>query len=253
MKDYLKIKGKAAIVTGSGRGIGRGIAEELASYGVRVMVADINDSNGMKVKEEILASGGTAEYCHCDVLKIDDIKNLVDRTVKAFGTVDILVNNAGGGEPPCDFFTITDERWDRYIRFNLYSAFYMIREVFPYMKQQKGGKIVNISSGYAIGGGERCAHYASAKAGIIGLTTSIAREAAPYNINVNVIPVPTTDTPGLRESDFELVADEIPLIPMGRIAAPHDIANTVLFLVSEAAEYVTGQIVAPNGGKRMLV
>ena len=106
---------------------------------------------------------------------------------------------------------------------------------------------------YAIGGGERCANYASAKAGLIGLTTSIAREVAEFNINVNVIPVPTTDTSGLRAADFELVDDELPLIPLGRIAQPIDIANTALFLVSEASNYVTGQIVAPNGGKRMLV
>ena len=253
MKDYLRIDGKVAIVTGSGRGIGRGIALALASYGVKVMVTDINDENGNNVKKEIIDAGGVAEYCHCDVCRIEDIKNLVAATVKAFGTVDILVNNAGGGEPPCDFFSITDERWDYYIRFNLYSAFYMIREVFPYMRDQKRGKIVNISSGYAIGGGDFCAHYASAKAGIIGLTTSIAKEGAPYGINVNVIPVPTTDTPGLREADFELVADEIPMIPLGRIAVPEDVANTAVFLVSEAADYVTGQIVAPNGGKRMLV
>ena len=217
------------------------------------MVCDINDENGISVKQEIINAGGIAEYCHCDIMKIDDIKNVVAYTIDTYGTIDILVNNGGGGEPPCDFDTITDERWDRYIRFNLYSAFYMTREVFPYMKKQNSGKIVNISSGYAIGGGDKCAHYASAKAGVIGLTTSIAKEAAPYNINVNVIPVPTTDTPGLREADFEFVADEIPLIPLGRIAQPLDIANTVLFLVSGAAEYVTGQIVAPNGGKRMLV
>ena len=253
MKDYLKIAGKTAIVTGSGRGICRGVAAGLASYGAKVMVADINDENGVKVRDEIIAEGGVADYCHCDVCKIGDIRNLVAKTAEKFGTIDILVNNAGGGEPPCDFFTITDERWDHYIRFNLYSAFYMIREVFPYMKEQKKGKIVNISSGYAIGGGDFCAHYASAKAGVIGLTTSIAKEGAPYGINVNVIPVPTTDTPGLREADFELVGDEIPLIPLGRIAVPEDIANTVLFLVSESADYVTGQIVAPNGGRRMLI
>lgn len=253
MKDYLRVEGKVAIITGSGRGIGRGIAKELAAYGVKVMVSDINDENGEGVRDEIRRDGGMAEYCHCDVMKVGDIQNLVRQTVQIFGTVDILVNNAGGGEPPCDFDSITDERWDHYIRFNLYSAFLMIREVFPYMKAQKRGKIINISSGYAIGGGDFCAHYASAKAGVIGLTTSIAKEAAPFGINVNVIPVPTTDTPGLREADFELVADEIPLIPMGRIAVPEDIANTVLFLVSEAANYVTGQIVAPNGGKRMLV
>ncbi len=253
MKDYLKVAGKTAIVTGSGRGIGRGVAEMLASYGVKVMVTDINDENGQMVKNGILAAGGEAEYCHCDVCKVEDIKNLVRKTAECFGTIDILINNAGGGEPPCDFFTITDERWEHYIRFNLSSQFYMIREVFPYMRDQKHGKIVNISSGYAIGGGDQCAHYASAKAGVIGLTTSIAKEGAPYGINVNVIPVPTTDTPGLHEVDFELVADEIPLIPLGRIAVPEDIANTILFLVSEASDYMTGQIVAPNGGKRMLV
>ena len=252
MKDYLRIEGKTAIVTGSGRGIGRGVAVALASYGVKVMVTDINDETGNQVKEEIIAAGGQAEYCHCDICKVEEIKHLVAETVKRFGTVDILVNNGGGGEPPCDFFAITDERWEHYIRFNLSSAFFMIREVFPYMRAQKRGKIVNISSGYAIGGGDQCAHYASAKAGVIGLTTSIAKEGAPYGINVNVIPVPTTDTPGLREADFELVADELPLIPLGRIAVPEDIANTVLFLVSAAADYVTGQIVAPHGGKRRL-
>lgn len=253
MKDYLRIAGKTAIVTGSGRGIGRGIAVALASYGVKVMVSDINAENGKAVKDEIIAAGGTAEFFHCDLMKNEDIKALVAKTVETFGSIDILVNNCGGGEPPRDFFDIDDESWEHYIHFNLSTQFYMIREVFPYMKAQNKGKIVNISSGYAIGGGEQCAHYASAKAGVIGLTTSIAREAAPYNICCNVIPVPTTDTPGLREADFELVADEIPLIPLGRIAVPEDVANTALFLVSEASDYLTGQIVAPNGGKRMLV
>ena len=197
MKDYLRVSGKAAIVTGGGGGIGEGIAKEFASYGVRVMICDINDANGLRVRDEIRAVGNTAEYCHCDVCSVDEVRNLVKTTVDAFGTVDILINNAGGGE--------------------------------------------------------RCANYASAKAGLIGLTTSIAREVAEFNINVNVIPVPTTDTPGLRAADFELVDDELPLIPLGRIAQPIDIANTALFLVSEASNYVTGQIVAPNGGKRMLV
>ena len=114
--------------------------------------------------------------------------------MRLFGGVDILVNNVGGGEPSVRFEEISDASWDKYIRFNLYGAFYMTREVFPYMMRQKSGKIVNISSGYAIGGGDYCAHYATAKAGLIGFTTSVAREAAPYNVNVNVIPVATTDT-----------------------------------------------------------
>ena len=249
------LKGKVAIVTGGSRGIGAATVKELAREGADVAVIYAgNQELAEKVCQECRERYGVraGSYC-CNVADFEAAKETVAKIKEDFGTVDILVNNAGGGEPPCDFDTITDERWDHYIRFNLYSAFFMIREVFPHMKAQKRGKIVNISSGYAIGGGDFCAHYASAKAGVIGLTTSIAKEAAPFGINVNVIPVPTTDTPGLREADFELVADEIPLIPLGRIAVPEDVANTVLFLVSEAADYVTGQIVAPNGGKRMLV
>lgn len=253
MKDYLRIKDKVAIVTGSGRGIGRGVAIALAEYGVKVMISCRTIEDGEAVKKEIIDAGGTAEFFQSDLMKNEDIKALVAKTVDTFGKIDILVNNCGGGEPVIDFWDIDDAAWERSIHFNLSTQFYMTREVFPHMKAQGKGKIVNISSGYAIGGGDQCAHYASAKAGVIGLTTSIAKEVAPYNICCNVIPVPTTDTPGLRESDFELVPAEIPLIPLGRIAVPEDIANTVLFLVSEAADYVTGQIVAPNGGRRMLV
>ena len=252
-RDYFGLEGKTAIVTGSGRGIGAGAAKELAAYGAKVMVSGVTDAHGLGVCEEIREAGGTAAYCHCNVMDKGEIRHLVEETVRTFGSADILVNNAGGGQEPKDFWTITDEEWDHYIRFNLYSMFYAIREVFPYMKEKNWGRIVNISSGYAICGGDQCAHYASAKAGVIGLTTSIAKEGAPFGINVNVIPVPTTDTPGLRETDGEFADDEVPLIPKGRIAQPIDIANTVLFLVSEAADYVTGQIVAPNGGRRMLV
>ena len=228
-------------------------AEALAEYGVRVMVCDINDENGEAVAAGIRAKGGTAEYCHCDIMQTEQINALIARTVEVFGTVDFLINNGGGGEAPRDFFDLDDARFDHYVRLNLYSAFAAIRAAFPYMRKQNSGRIVNISSGYALCGGEQCAHYASAKAGVIGLTTSIAREAAPFNINCNVIVVPTTDTPGLHEADGEFVDDELPLIPKGRIAKPLDIANAVLYLVSEASDYVTGQILAPNGGRRMLV
>lgn len=253
MKDYLGIGGKTAIVTGAGRGIGKACAKALADYGVKVAIFDINDENGNAVKDEIIAEGGEALYIHCNVTKIEEIKASIKHAAEAFGgSIDILVNNAGGSEKPIDFWNVTDELWNKIVTYNLYSQFWMAREVFPYMKE-KGGKMLNISSGYAICGGDQCIHYASAKAGVIGLTSSLAKECAPFHINVNVIPVPTTDTPGLHESDGEFVDDELPLIPQGRIAVPEDIANTVLFLVSQAAEYVTGQIVAPNGGRRMLV
>lgn len=254
MKDYLKIAGKAAIVSGSAQGIGKGIAKGLASYGAKVIICDINDELGLQTVEEIREDGGCAEFCSFDALSSESIKRLVDKTKQKFGSVDIVVNSVGVGEQPRGFETLSDDDWDRIIRLNLYSMFYMCRAAFPYMKEQLSGKIVNISSGFALAGGDYCAHYATAKAGAIGFTTSLAKEMAPYNVNVNVIPVPTTDTPLLRATlSQEMIQREIDVTPMKRIATTEDIADTVLFLVSDAARYITGQIIAPNGGRRMLV
>ena len=252
MKDFLGINGKTAVVTGGGRGIGESCAKKLAENGVKVAVFDINDENGNKVKDQIIADGGQAVYVHCNIMNPEEIKECVKKVGEEFGQIDILVNNAGGSETPIDFWNVTDELWDKLLKYNLYSQFWMTREVFPFMKEH-GGRIVNISSGYALCGGDQCVHYASAKAGVIGLTSSIAKEGAPFNINANVIVVPTTNTPGLWESDGEFADDEIPLIPLGRIGEPEDVSNTMLFLVSQASAYFTGQALAPNGGRRMIV
>lgn len=249
--DYLKIEGKAAIVTGSGRGIGRATALALARFGAKVMVCDIRDDWGESVVREIREAGGTAAYCHCDVADTVQVKALVDSVIAAFGTVDILVNNAGIGSVSLPFEEITDEEWDRMLRVDLTAPFYLCREVIPYMKAKKYGKIVNISSGSGIIGCEFCTHYASAKAGLIGFTQSIAKELGKDRINVNVIAVPTTQTPMLKETDFDVfVEDELRDIPWGRIGTPEDIADMVLYLSSDASEYVTGQVLAPNGGRR---
>lgn len=250
-RDYLKITGRAAIVTGSGRGIGRATARALANYGARVMVCDINDEWGMEVVKEIRENGVIAEYCHCDVADTLQVKEMVKVTVEAFGTVDILVNNAGIGSVSLPFEEITDEQWEQMIKVDLTAPFYVCREVIPYMKEQKHGKIINISSGSGIIGCEFCSHYASAKAGLIGFTQSIAKELAMDRINVNVIAVPTTQTPMLKETEFDIfVEDELRDIPWGRIGVPEDIADMVLYLSSDYSEYVTGQILAPNGGRR---
>ena len=254
MRDYLHVDGRRAIITGAAKGIGFGIAQEFAAYGIKVMLCDIDEESAREGLAAIRKEGGTAEFCRMDIFSTADIRRAVEETVQTFGGVDILVNNVGGGEPPVPFEEISDQRWDHFMRFNLYGAFYMTREVFPHMKAQRFGRIVNISSGYAIGGGDFCAHYAAAKAGLIGFTTSVAREAAPYGINVNVIPVPATDTPAMRTTDTpEMIEQEVRETPLGRLALPKDIADTALFLVSAASDYITGQIVAPNGGKRMLV
>lgn len=238
-------------MTGGGRGIGRATALALGYHGAKVMVCDVQDVWGKEAVAEIREAGGTAEYAHCNVADTDEVKALVEATIVAFGTVHILVNNAGIGSVSLPFEEITDDDWDQMLRVDLTAPFYMCREVIPLMKAQKFGKIINISSGSGIIGCEFCSHYASAKAGLIGFTQSIAKELAPYRINANAIAVPTTQTPMLAETDFDVfVEDELRDIPWGRIGVPEDIADMVLYLASESSEYVTGQVLAPNGGRR---
>lgn len=249
--DYLKISGKPAIVTGGGRGIGRATALALGRFGAKVMICDVHDDWGESAVKEIRDHGGVAEYRHCDVADPEQVKALVAATVEVFGDVDILVNNAGIGSVSLPFEEITDEDWDRMLRVDLTAPFYLCREVIPYMKARKHGKIINISSGSGIIGCEFCSHYASAKAGLIGFTQSIAKELGGDHINANAIAVPTTQTPMLKETDFDIfVEDELRDIPWGRIGTPEDIADMVLYLASDASEYVTGQVLAPNGGRR---
>ena len=250
-KDYLKIEGKTAIVTGAGRGIGKAIAMALARYGVKVMLCDIQDDWMKQTSEVIREFGGVCRFFHCDVSDSSQVKAAVESAVCAFGTVDILVNDAGIGSVPIAFEEISNEAWEKMLKTDLYSAFYFTREVVPYMKKQKWGKIISVSSGSGVIGCEYCSHYATAKAAMIGFTESIAKELSPFHINANVIATPTTDTPQLAETDFDVfVEDEIKEIPWGRIGKPDDIADMVLYLASDASEYVSGQILAPNGARR---
>ena len=244
----MTMMGKVAIVSGAGQGIGRAIALSLSKNGANLAIADINDETASDVVKEIEATGGRAISVKTDVSKVDDIKNLVQKTVQEFGTVDILVNNAGilHATPIED---ITEEEWDRMMAINLKSVFFMSQQVLPYMKAQKSGRIINISSlagrmgGYANGLG-----YSASKAGIIGLTMGFARRVAEFNITVNAVAPGTTESEIIKKFSSESIETLRQTIPMKRLGKPENIADVVAFLASDASSFMTGAVIDVNGG-----
>lgn len=246
--EKFRLDGQAAIVTGAGHGIGRATALALSKQGAYVTVSDIDEKSAQGVTNEITDMGGKAICCPCDVGSLDDIRRVIETTIKAFGKIDILINNAaigGGGKKLQD---ITYEEWNRLINLDLTSVFMFSKEVIPYMMKQCRGKIVNISSGAGVTGTAGSSHYCSAKAGLLGLTKALAKEFAPYRINVNAVGVGLTDTRMSRARGLEA---QIPSVLWPRIGQPEDQANAIVYMVSDEAEYMTGQVICPNGGAWM--
>ena len=250
MFDYFGLEGQTAIVTGSGNGIGRATAIMLADLGANVMVCDIETDSAKKVEEEILGRGGKAVSNRCDVTKLEEIKETIRKTVEAFGTVDILVNNAAGFGGGKTFDKMTYEEWDRLIRINLTGAYMFTNEVLPYMVEKQHGKICMVSSGAALGYDFSDPHYAASKAGMIGLAKELSQELAKHRINVIVLGTGLTDT-RMAHLPGRSWEDETKGLPWYRVGTPKDQASAIVFLVSEAAEYITGQVLCPNGGAWM--
>lgn len=240
-------KGRVAIVTGAGSGIGKGIAIGLAEDGVKVVLADMNLESAEKVVEEIKAAGGTAIAVLTDVRKAEDCENMVQTAVNAFGTVDILVNNAGLIRDAL-IHKMTEEQWDLVQNVILKGAFLGTQAAVKVMKEKKFGRIINIS---AVGfvGYRGQANYGSAKAGLISLTRTIAAEYTWCGITANCIlpgPIKTPMALGALQGHWE---EEISKIhPMGRVGQPSDIAYMVKVLVAEEANYITAQTIAVDGG-----
>ena len=249
----MRLKDKVAIITGGSRGIGFATADKFLKEGASVVLAASSQESADVAVDKLKEKYPNAIVAGIspNLASMESVRKAFKEATEKYGCVDILVNNAGIGSVSLPFEEITDEQWEQMIKVDLTAPFYVCREVIPYMKEQKHGKIINISSGSGIIGCEFCSHYASAKAGLIGFTQSIAKELAMDRINVNVIAVPTTQTPMLKETEFDIfVEDELRDIPWGRIGVPEDIADMVLYLSSDSSEYVTGQILAPNGGRR---
>jgi 3-oxoacyl-[acyl-carrier protein] reductase len=240
--DFCSLDGKLALVTGASRGIGRAIAEELASAGAEVVVGY---RSGKDEAEELAAAiGGRA--VQADVSSPEDAKRLVDEA----GDVDVLVNNAGLTRDGL-LARMSDDDWRTVIETNLSSVFYTCRAVTRPMMKKKGGSIVNISSVVGVHGNWGQTNYAASKAGIIGFTKSLARELGSRNVRANVVApgyVKTALTDVLPE---EATAAMIQATPLGRVAEPHDIAGAVRFLASDRASFITGEVLLVDGGLGM--
>jgi 3-oxoacyl-[acyl-carrier protein] reductase len=240
----IDLSGRTALVTGSTRGIGRAIAQTLAGAGARVAVVGRDRS---RAEEVAAAVGRDAAGFACDVGDVASVTALVEEVEKAFGQIDILVNNAGLTRDNI-VFRLKDDDWDAVLDANLRGAFVAIRAASRGMMKRRWGRIINIASVVGITGNKGQANYAASKAGLIGLTKSVAKELASRNILINAV------APGFIETDMtgamtpEARATLSGQIPLERLGSPNDVAGAVAFLASDLASYITGQVLVVDGG-----
>ncbi|AEB74732.1 3-ketoacyl-ACP reductase [Clostridium botulinum] len=246
--NEIMLTGKNAIVTGSSRGIGKAIAIKLAELGANVVLnyrSDINSVN--EVVKEIESKGVKAVAIQGDISKFEDAKKIVDEAIEKLGSIDILVNNAGITKDTL-LMRMKEEEFDKVVEVNLKGVFNCTKHVVPIMMKQRSGKIINISSVVGLSGNSGQSNYAAAKAGIIGFTKSVAKEIASRGITVNAV------APGFIATDMtDVLSDKVKEniknnIPLKRVGDAKDIANTVAFLSSDMASYITGQVISVDGG-----
>ncbi len=244
------LKGKTALVTGASRGIGRAIAIEFASQGANVAIVYAgNEAAAQETLRACEEQGVKAEIYKCNVADFEEVKVTVAEVKQEFGTIDILVNNAGITKDGL-LAMMKESDFDSVIDTNLKGAFNMIRNCCPIFIRNRGGKIINISSVSGIMGNAGQVNYSASKAGLIGLTKSVARELAARNITCNAIApgfIGTDMTQGIATEDNPLVAS----IPLGRIGKPEEVAKTAAFLAGEGASYITGEVIRVDGGMAM--
>jgi 3-oxoacyl-[acyl-carrier protein] reductase len=242
----MDLSDRVALVTGSGRGIGRAIAQKLAEVGATVVINDVGET-AEAAAEEIRAMGRQSLAILADVSSSPDVARMVDTAVSTFGKVDILVNNAGIARDQL-VMRMSDEDWDSVISINLKSAFLCSRAVLRHMIKQRWGRIISIASVVGIVGNPGQANYASAKAGIIGFTRTIAKEVASRSITANAIAPGFIDTEMTQHLAENYRQELMSRIPLGYLGTPRDVAEAVAFLASEEARYITGQVLGVDGG-----
>jgi 3-oxoacyl-[acyl-carrier protein] reductase len=246
-----RFEGKSALVTGASRGIGRSIALRLAREGANIVVNyNANAEAATSVSDAIKALGREVCVVQADVARPPDVERLIQTALRSFSRIDVLVNNAGITRDTL-LMRMSEDDWDAVLDTNLKSAFLVTRSVLRPMLRQRAGRIVNITSISGVIGNAGQANYSASKAGLIGLSRSIAREVASRNITCNAVAAGVIDTEiwhGVPESAIESM---LQMIPAGRKGTPEDVAEAVAFLASDAAAYITGQVLHVDGGMVM--
>lgn len=241
------LEGKIAVVTGSGRGIGLGIAKKLCEKGATIVISDVNEANAQAGVAAIEAMGGKAIYTLADVSKYEDAEALINTAIEKLGKVDILVNNAGINKDMM-LHKMTVDAWNAVIAVNLTGVFNCTRAVINHMREREYGRIINISSASYLNGNIGQANYAAAKAGVVALTRTCAKENGKKNITCNaIVPgfIDTEMTRSVPEKAWDIMVSKI---SMGRAGTPEDIGNMIAFLASDEAAYITQGIFEVGGG-----
>ena len=250
---FKEIKNKKVLITGANGGIGVAIAELFLKHGASVGLHYYQDKKrALELRRKITSFGGRAEILkEADLTENTSRHNLIREFIQKFGRIDVLINNAGGVYGAEDFLSLNERSWEKTFALNATAPFFLAREAFKYMKKQRGGRIINISSVSAkYGGSATTMHYGAAKAALEAVTRGLARAGAPYNILVNTVRGGIIDTL-FHQKIHRTKADiqkRVKLIPLGRIGKPSDIAQMVVFLASEGGDYITGEIFTVAGG-----
>jgi NAD(P)-dependent dehydrogenase (short-subunit alcohol dehydrogenase family) len=249
----MRLKDKVAIVTGGAKGLGRAFAVKMAQEGAKVMVVTRKDMDNLKeTVRQIKALGGEADLFQADVSIETNTVAMARETVNKFGRIDILVNNAAiyDGIKRKPFYEIDLDEWDLVMAVNVKGAFLAARAVFPYMKEQGYGKIINLASEVFFTGSSGFAHYVASKGGIIGLTRALAVELGPYNICINCVAPGFTDTEASRGL-ADVSKYDTAKTPLRRLEKPEDLTGAALFLASAESDFITGQTLLVDGGRAM--